>query len=134
MSISLINAILSKVHNTTINLPDKEIVPHPHDAIQIRNLIQKDKDVSSYEKRYEPFELRSNTMFYTHICRNSVDVSNDNFLEFDTDININNSIMIAGASTNTKFIYNDQPGIIKRRIILPYRSIASLEFVYFTPE
>lgn len=131
MSIAKINAILSVKYDTEILLTDEELVMHPSDIILLERFIKEGGLVENYVKKYEPFEIRSKNKVYSHILINTIDYTNTKVLQFETDTDLNTSVQVMGSTKGKKYVYNGVSGYYRRRVILDYASIDSIEYVKF---
>lgn len=134
MSIAKINTILTQKFGTTVALTNVDLVPHPADIILMDRYVKAGNDVSTYVKLYEPFEIRSKNKVYSHILINTIDTTNPKVMIFDTDVDINTTTQVLGSVKGKKHTYNGVEGYYRRRVVLDYASIDSVEYITFKPE
>jgi hypothetical protein len=132
MSMILINSILSKKYGTTITLPNATLVPHPSDIIRLEQHIKIHGNATTFVSFYEPFEIRSDDKVYSHIIADTVDVSHENVLQFETDMDLNSTISVLGSPRGSKIRkYNGVSGHFRRKVIVDYKSIWAVEYITF---
>lgn len=126
---SIIGFILSKKFKTEIKVVMRRAIPHPTDIIKYQLLISKGENPGDYPFRYERFEIRvSDGTYYTHILAGSVDYSNDNFLQFEIDNDLNDKISNIGSAIRKQYFINGNTQIrFIKKIILDYDKIESIE-------
>lgn len=130
--IALINSILSIKFGTAIVLaPEAHVVMHPTDLFNYAKF-KKDnptKTIADYVPMYEPIEIRSHNKVFSHIIKDSVDVSNTFYLQFETDTDLNTSTQVLGSPSSRNVPLNGVDGTIRRRIIIDYKSIDDVSYV-----
>jgi hypothetical protein len=134
MSIEIMNSILSIKFGTTISLtPETSLLLHPTDLIGLSNYMKSNpgKTLVDYLPlvKYEDFEIRSDNKVYSHILKGTIDTTNQFFLQFETDTDLNTSTMVLGAPSAKSVTQNGVKGEVRRRVIIDYKSIDSIEFI-----
>ena len=134
MSIALISSILTAKFGESITLDSQTLIPHPADIFSLDKWKKSGQLEVNYVYKYEAFEIRSKNKVYSHILAGTVDTANDSFLQFETDMDLNNSVMSLGAAKSNGIIkYNNVTGYMRRKVILGYADIDSIEYILVHP-
>lgn len=126
---SIIGFILSKKYKSKVKIVMRRAIPHPSDIVKFQLMKTKGENPGEYPFRYERYEIRtSEGNVFTHILSGSVDYSNDNFLQFEIDNDLNDKIADLGSAIRKQYFLNDETPIrFIKKIILDYNKIESIE-------
>jgi len=131
---SLIGFIMSKKFGSDIQIIMRKALPSASDMITFQKSKDNDEDTGENPFRYERYEIRTIDKVYTHIMYGSVNYSNDNFLEFDIDNDLNDKVVTMGGFIKKIYELDKlHTYTFLKRIILPYKSIISIEVIVHIP-
>lgn len=123
---SIIGVILSKKFKKNTVVFMGRALPHPADIYEYAMNIKRGNDPNSYVFKYERFEIITPGKVYSHILVETVNYSNDNFILFDTNTDIPDTVSSV-VRTENRYIHNIGKVNIIRRICLSYDKILSIE-------
>ena len=126
-------AIVNK--NPHPQLANETVCAHPADLHEMGVRLKNDPtyDLSTYEPMYEPFEIRSGSeRTFANIVAGSLDMSNDQYMTFEVDLDLNESIVTYGSSRGRTY-ENGKGGNsqLRRVVTLQYMWVISIEYLKF---
>ena len=128
------NEILSLMAGATISYPDTEVFTlHPTDRVLLETHLKHGGILAGYINRYLSFEIKSHDRTYSNILAGSVDTTNVTLLVFETDTDLNDSIQTLGSNNTRIYEYFGTIGKFRRRVIIPYNQITSIEIILVKP-
>jgi hypothetical protein len=124
---------LSKKCKGEIKVVMRRALPNPSDIVRINSLAYNGLNTADYVMIYEKFEIKTNFKVYSHIISGSVDYSNDNFVQFYTDDDLNDNITNLGSTIRKVYNIGDKQYSCFKRILLSYDAIVSIEPIIHVP-
>ena len=120
--------------NNSNNVPISVVIPTSIHIIYVQSLQSQGLHIGEFPLKYERYEIRlRDGRVYSHIVYESVDYSNDNFLKFTIDDDMNDYISHLGSPIRKVYLYDENQYTFRKNIVIDYKAIASIEFIFHKP-